>query len=373
MHVGIKGSFAVNWPPRWLMLTGIVVYGTLAGFSMAHPHRSISGDSPEYLRLSHDFGDQTFRLPGYPLFLRACGSVANAIAIQCVIGIFLIALAWHFFYEMGGSEGAIVATIFLCFEFCVVMHQRMILSESIFLPVLMAAVGFGIENPLRASVFFGLLTMIHPTGLIAMLVFLGVCFFTKRESMLKIVLISFALPLAWIARNYFVTGHMVYTSDAGAALLLCPGRAVEPSLDLLATTSPGKMALIAMAHHPIGTIKYFILSAAHLLVGTAIDMLFVLPYKPHGLMDLLAAHPFLWPLQLAIWAWLLAGYTLFAYGLSALWNNRQRDQAIFLAVSTAVLLASGSIEGYYRWRIPMEPYLAMGIAAFFSAPMLRKK
>ena len=275
-------------------------------------------------------------------------------------------LAWHFCYEIGGDLGALFGTLFLCFEFTVMMHQRMILSEAIFLPMLMTAVGFGIRYPLRAAIFFGLLALIHPTGLIAALVFLGICLYKNRKASWLGAILMLSFPIAWVGRNYLVTGHPVYTTDGGLALLRCTGRYLDPGLDESKTLEPAKTTFKLMAKYPIRTIKYFALSAIHLLIGSGVDMLFVRPYTPHGLMALLKEYPLLWPVQFLICLELAAGYGLFVVGLIVLWNRGQKEQACFLGISVLMLLASGSVEGYYRWRIPLMPYLAIGIASCFS-------
>jgi hypothetical protein len=356
----------MNFPSRWIVMAGILIYGSLAVVSIKHPQRSMSGDSPLYLSLAKDLGGQTFRLPGYPLFLRVCGSVRTAIFVQCVIGVGLIFFAWHFFYEIGGAPGALFGTLFLCFEFVVMMHQRVILSESIFLPMLMLAVGFGIRKPLCAAFFFGLLALIHPTGLIAALVFLGICFYKDWKSSLMVGIIVLAFPLSWVYRNYRVIGHPAYASDGGVALFRYPALYLDPTLDEATTPDLGKTAIKTMAKHPFGTIRFFITGAAHLLIGTGIDMLFVRPYTPNGLMAIFKQYPLLWLVQVCLWVWLATGYSLFLIGLMALWNSGHKDQACFLGLSALILLASGSLEGYYRWRIPLMPYLAAGVASCFS-------
>jgi hypothetical protein len=132
----------------------------------------------------------------------------------------------------------------------------------------------------------------------------------------------------------------------------------------------------------------FILVSIHgalrILFGTGLEMLVQLtwPQAPpsppgsgakislSGTLSLWKTHLWLVPIGLLYLGFLALCYAAFAAGLFKLAAAGFRLQALFLLAGCAYVVAISSHQGYYRYRIPMMPFLSYGVAAFVSRPKI---
>ena len=140
----------------------------------------------------------------------------------------------------------------------------------------------------------------------------------------------------------------------------------------------GKAAAPILMAHPFLLARHCFMGTAKLLAGTGLEMLTqLLGYREdpssgdfrtdvtaQGTMALLRRHPWLIPIQLFYVAALLGLYVLCVGGLRVLWKNDLHRQCLFLTVALFYFIALSCLQGYYRYRIPMMPFLA--VAAAFS-------
>ena len=86
-------------------------------------------------------------------------------------------------------------------------------------------------------------------------------------------------------------------------------------------------------------------------------------------------YPALIPIQILYMCALGLSYLLFFAGLARLWQQDLKIQAVFLGLGALYFLAVASHQGYYRFRIPMMPFLAIGAAAAFGGltPRMTRK
>ncbi|MFH1618780.1 MAG: hypothetical protein ABIG11_02645 [bacterium] len=363
------------------------------------------------------FAPELFRLPGYPFFLALINTTSPsalqpAIGIQCLLGMLLPFLVWPLFCEAGGRRGAILAMIFLFLDLVVVMHQGLILAEALFACMLTFALWRSIayfrtssaRNAILAGFFWGLAALIKPIALYAAWP-LSVSSLKQWKKALLIGVIAAALPSLWIFRNWALTGHAVYTIQGGLALFYSAAhvlamdsdqtekdaiREMEASLQQNVFSEAAdpfgrsetvqKKAIAIMTERPAATLKYCLSGAARILGGTGLEMIVELAKTEgpavgsdgsktqitgQGTLHLLRRYPALIPLQAAYMLFLAGGYFFFALGIVRLIRTGQTPVAVFLVLSVTAFLLIASHQGYYRFRIPLVPFLAFGIAAAF--------
>lgn len=362
---------------------------------------------------------ELFRLPLYPLFLAISGattpsSIRWAIGWQCLLGFLLVFLVWPFGYKLGGQTGAIFGAIFLCFDLVSMLHQNLILTEALFTFVFTLAVCLSLRyfktpslsGAWQAGVVFGIAALIKPIAIFVAGVFVLVSLMRWKNA-LALILATLGLPLLWVMHNWVVTGHPVYTVQGGLALIEYPatralandtGVSVDEAYRLLRAklTKEGvdrlqdpvaisdaytKLAVETMKQHPLATIKYCMTGGVRILAGTGLDMILDIlklskPSTPHfeselseagtGTRRVLGMHPALIVIQAAYMIFLFGGYVLFGIGTWKLARKGQSSLSAFLLLSVMAILLISCHQGYYRFRIPLLPFLAFGVAASFG-------
>lgn len=360
---------------------------------------------------------ETFRTPGYPLFLALLGLlpgslVFNAAAAQTLLAGLTSVFAWKWFNKIAGARGAAFALLFFSLDYVSVMHTPILVAESLMMALLLPAAVLtwravhedSVGTASGAGSLWALVSFVKPVTLYFPLL-AAPFLWKKKKQMLLFLLLAYSLPFAWSCRNYARTGYFTYSSIGGVILLKYSAGRVEalrtgksfgetyPALlaaaeadypsDAARSAAYARRALGIIKEHPVLTARYLLRDLLATVGGTGMEMLpqaLGLPQPQaqagglgSGTLALLRAYPALWPLQAGYMIFLAALYAAFALGLRALALAGKRSTAAFLLVSTLYLFAMASTNGYYRYRIPVMLFLAAGAAFSFARPEVKKE
>lgn len=396
------------------------------------PANSIQNDSAGYLQLAYNlrhhhvfsqsseapYAPDFYRLPVYPLVLAllnvtSASHVWPAIALQCALGIALLFLGWPLFLRYGGERGALCASVFLCMDWVAFWHTPRILTEALFLTVLTMAMVLALRSSegdswraYAAAIAYGVAALIKPLAIFLAMVYVAATFRRRWKETLLLTCLALALPASWVMRNWYYTGHPLYTVQGGFVLLLCPAssalamdtgmsqtqafaqlneeiRSENHGEDLVAQSRAAqRKALEVMRQHLGAALRYHAYNLLRILAGTGIELplpavvtpssnplqdTYTLNITGGGTLKVLKAHPTLWVVQIAYSLILLAGYIAFGLGLRRMFLAGKVRESFYIALSIMMILAISAHQGYYRFRIPLLPFLALGIAASFAA------
>ena len=250
-----------------VLLRGVV-------FFMIYPNTGIitSSDQSGYLSLAayyaenHDFdaGFGSTRMPLFPLFTYLCRTLSEnpffQLIVQNILGLSILFIA----YRTGrifSAPVALLSMIFAAVNLNFVVESNLILTESIFYPVMAAFIlmlfRYSMEknafNIIFCGLLLGLCTMIRPiTFYMPPFVILFLIAFTRgipfRSKMIHSLffLLAFGVVITpWIFRNYTVFDHAKLTSQGEAHIVgwVVPGiMQYEEKIDLKkAQKKTGKM------------------------------------------------------------------------------------------------------------------------------------
>ncbi len=262
-------------PARWVLLAAVgmhvgVILAVVAGTGRLDAHAFSSLDAEEYHRIAANLLDHgtfsqaeaeplepdTWRTPGYPIFLAAAmlvvgRSATSLIVVQqlvSVLNVFLLyCLARRF---MPARRAGLVALIFLIEPYHL-LYTLWLLSATVFITVLLLtwhAWERAIEKRSvlwagTAGVLVGLLVLIRPIALVVPFLMLagliGMAAASKiRKSItppgafkaaipLAFALCASMFPAAWMFRNQAVAGHFALSSQGGIVLAYFKATEVE--------------------------------------------------------------------------------------------------------------------------------------------------
>ena len=406
--------------PAWVWGAALGPRLFLAILACLDPQLALRGDSQAYLDMAGAlFAPQTFRTPGYPLFLAPLvavlpSAVLPAVFLHCLMGGLSAALAWLWLEPSAGRRGAAVAALVLALDPVLVLHTPLLLAEALFLLLVVLAAKAtweALDAPdarlaIRSGLWWTAAALVKPIALY-LPGFLTPVWREDRRVWLLFLACAWSLPLGWSLRNKALTGHAVYSSIGGHDLLRYPGAGVESlrtgrpwaevevelraaadaeagpagwATDADKAAAYGRRGAAILKAHPFLLVQYCAWGMVKVLTGTGLEMFveWVPSRRPdpkagefrpratgQGTLALLKAHPWLIPFQLAYWAALAALYCASVLGLRALWREGCRRHAVFLAGCALYFLGLASSQGYYRYRIPLLPFL--GAAAAFAA------
>ncbi|MBI3300122.1 MAG: glycosyltransferase family 39 protein [Elusimicrobia bacterium] len=399
---------AAGDPARFVPIDG-VGYLALAGNMLDH---GVFSTGPE------PFVPNTFRTPGYPLFLAPFVALFDAPVLpaalaQCLIGAATAVLLWRWLEPRWGRLAAAVGALAVALDLVTIFHTPMLLSETVFVFLVVAAfvrTWDQIERPgLKGAALCGLLwgvgALVRPLSFHLPVALVWV-WRRDRKAAACFLLAAYLLPGAWMARNFRATGVSAFSGVGGVAMLSYMAAGIE-SLRLGGTVKERDLELQAVADaehpggyasdaersqvygrvgarvigaHPFLLVRYCSWGLLKTLAGTGLEMLPQWAGRPEGIdaeyrvkasgrgtVALLRRYPWLIPLQLGYMAALAALYLLCAAGLLRFWRERRRAEAAFLGLILGYFLAFSSSQGYYRYRIPCVPLLAVGAAAAVAA------
>ncbi len=413
-------------PPVWLWPAALIPRLTLCVLAYRDPALTMRGDSLDYLALARNlwqhgefstsavapYAPQLLRTPGYPLFLAPLAAMFSspqfaAALIQSLLGAATVYLGWKWMRPLGGRRGAAFGALFLALDPVTVLHTPLILTEALFCFFMVGAAMLtfaGIGAPtlglaIASGALWSAAIFTRPVALYLPLTLAWV-WRRNKPALAAFLLGVYLLPGAWTWRNLSQTGRPVFSSIGGRDALKYPGAGVEAlrtgrpweelQSELLAQVvadypteaargdAYGNRAAMIIRAHPFLFVRHMATSALKLLFGTGLEMflewgkglgdfqinpLFRAGISGSGTVALLRAHPALIPLQIAYLAALFALYGFGLVGLTRLWRGGRREGALFLGWSALFILALSSTQGYYRFRIPMIPFLAAAAAA----------
>lgn len=400
---------ALAWgAPESLLKADSEAYLALAKNLLAHGVFSVDAAAP--------FSPQTLRTPGYPVFLLPFAALFGAPALptalaQALLGAFTVVFFWRWLERTWGPRPAAAAALVLAWDPVSLFHTPLLLTETLFVFLVVwalersdAALADGSPGKAGAAgLLWSLSALVRPISFYLPL-FLCWGWATRRRAMAAFLLGAFLLPGAWMLRNRAATGQASLSSVGGVALIrytaagiesLRTGRPVaelDPELRAAAEAEfPGGFANEAeqgrayaayagriIRADPLLLAKYCAWGAVKTLGGTGLEMLveatvrarpqagdmeFRAEASGQGTLALMRRHPWLWPLHAGYLLALAGLYLAAAWGLVTLWRPGSRLRALLLGGGAAYLLALSSSQGYYRYRIPLMPFLAAAAAA----------
>jgi hypothetical protein len=420
--------------PGWLFALVVVPRLIVLILAWLHPSFCLQPDSYNYLtladmlRMSHAFSldpasqlPETFRVPGYPLFLAVFTGwglptphTALLIAsVQTAVSILTSVLIWRWLKGFTSLRGAAAGTLLFSWDLVILLHAPISLTDTLFLFVLTLAVrqAWAMFDPSDwrrlawAGFLWGCLPLIRPVAVFAG--FLVSFFWVWNKKAFLIFLASASLlPLLWTCRNIAVAQYWGISSQYGRDLLMDTTASIEAlaqNISLqdsrnqiqaeLASRYPDgfpaqaaqerafrAIAFQKITQHPFVFLRYELQGALKILGGTGIDLLLPLvDLKPRkspgdlrprlsgeGTFDLLRQYPLLIFFHLVYSLLLLLLYVFFWGGVYRLYRHGQKKEAFFLAGGALYFLFASSHVGTYRLRMPMMPFLVGGAAAFWS-------
>ncbi len=342
---------------------------------------------------------ETFRTPGYPLFLLLFNSFKAVVVVQHLMNVAL-AIAIYLFTRQRFSRGlAIAAGVILALDTPTIHYANKVLTETFFTLGLFALIWLALREaraPLAViamGLLAGALVLVRPAAILYFAVVAIV--FMRRKGIAVFVVASLLLPLGWAARNKLRTGVFAISDVAGVNMLLhraAPSLAIfddyeffaalqdrQSELSADADTEIEKTLHIASAgdlnpaqhamwfgrigrrialHHPFGLTMVLIRGVCVNLFDSDAEAMTVVSRVPESL------------LQIALDVWTHAIALLALLGIGIVWK-RDRTLAIFFALTVAyfVVISAGS-EAESRFRVPIVPVMA--ITAAFGADAIRR-
>jgi hypothetical protein len=370
----------------------------LLHFEYSSRHKGITTiDSREYIRLARQLAEgravtalvsdsangeaETVRTPGYPLFLYALGiKLDRVVLVQHVLCIAVAAALGVF---LRGRAGLLAAAL-IAFDTATIVNANVVMTETLFMSVLVAAAmammaairHASMALALVAGVFAGAAPMVRPIaiGVALPLVAAAIIFARRRRAMIVLAFLvpAVALPVAWIARNASGTGVTTFSSIAGGSMLYWRAagalstnqreffqeqkRLHRPELTSLALQGQidERRGLAIVASHPLGVARSAIVGSAYMIFAPPVD--FAMQMSGGVQRDLLLA---------ALTLVRLAVVGLAAFGLVILARHDPLLLAIAGGLLAYLIIMSAGPEGIYmteRFRTPMVPFESIAAA-----------
>lgn len=213
----------------------------------------MADDSPGYYELARNIIDQgrfvsvddksfpeSFRTPGYPLFIAGVLLIFNNNNLISFIQIILAALSVVWLYKIArlffDKKIAIGASLLLLLEPSAIYYANLVLSDSLFVFLLLLLIWFFVRSPKSASqelwfkflagLILGLATLVRPIGqylFFILLLYFIVYYFKKFNKQKFIAIILFILGVAlvvspWMIRNKKLFDTWEISSASGLVL-----------------------------------------------------------------------------------------------------------------------------------------------------------
>lgn len=341
---------------------------------------------------------ETFRTPGYPLFLAGIYALtthghAVALLVQVLLGTSLVYLVsqlgtfwWH-------ARAGTIAAAFLASDFTSILNTSLLMSETLFTFLFLAVVALSVRW-LRdgraatlglAGALAGMATLVRavafywPVPFGALIVWRTI----RSPARLAVPLLTFVLAYGtvvgpWIVRNHDWAGTWQIATVQSFNLLWYRAAGTimrRDSIDLKeaqarlreiihALRAEGRLdraspfdiertvALRIIMAHPLAFIESSLHGAGMILFGPGTATLSILLGQPSA------------PVRMGLlglgMALLLVSYACALYGLGRGWRSRDRDGFIpvVLAVSYLLVVSAGP-EAYSRFRVPIAPFVAL--------------
>lgn len=348
---------------------------------------------------------ESFRTPGYPLFLaavEACGGGLRAMLLaQCVLGSLLPGLVVGIATALGLSRrGAILAGVLWALHPGLVFYDVMLLSEDTFnfcavVALALAARAASPGGSLLAGAMLGGASLVRPLGLLYLPAALALSWRPQPMRWVAasaLVAATLLPPGLWALRNKAAGEglrvstigdlHVLYQSAAFAIseergedwLASWPARVRELTQKLEERVGPGedvfaaarKLAMEELARRPVAVARVHVKSLVKLLLDHSLGdaaRLLGMEYRPTGIFsrfvlreEATAAAAGSLPIMLAALAWmglnaLVAGGAFL--GLLVAARRRAYRVLIVGGVMAALFMAASGSVGLERFRLPI--------------------
>jgi 4-amino-4-deoxy-L-arabinose transferase-like glycosyltransferase len=345
--------------------------------------------------VSPDGEVETFRTPGYPVFLLPFIAVTHDFASAVVIAQHLmnvaLAMAIYLFARHRFSRGiAFAAAAIFAIDTPTIHYANKVLTETLFTVGLFALIAFALRpraNLPLLGLLAGALVVVRPAGIVYFIVLTVVFILERRKHVALFVIASLLLPVGWAARNRVRTGVFAIADVAGINMLLHRAAGslaifddyefqdalkdrqdevmsdaqseIERTLhiddlgDLNAAQQAmwyGKIGRRIALQHPLGLTALLTRGVFVNLFDSDADSMVMVSRVPESLLTLI------------IEVWTHAITLLALFGTFLLWR-RDRLLSILIALTIAyfvVISAGGEAEA--RFRVPIVPLLAITAA-----------
>ena len=237
---------------RVLLFILVIAFLIRLGWAIAQPSSAAVidrlPDQREYLSLAWNlihhgsfgffdsrFGEMVYayRMPGYPLFLAACGEVARLVRIvQCAVDVSTVLAVFLIARKLTGRAriGLIAAGILAINPFYI-YFSSLILTETLFTALIAWGIWFVVENKWIPSLLVLIASIyVRPSGLM----FLPLVLFAGKKNwdhvgpyqlldvLRKAAITTFAAILCllpWAYRNHHILGEWIWTTTNGGVTL----------------------------------------------------------------------------------------------------------------------------------------------------------
>ena len=331
---------------------------------------------------------ETFRTPGYPIFLMPFRSFTTVVVVQHLLNVAL-AIAIYLFARRRFSRGvAIAAAVIFALDTPSIHYANKVLTETLFTLGLFGLIWLALHprsNMFALGLLAGTLVLIRPVAILYFAVIAIV--FMRRRRIAVFVIASLLFPLAWAARNKARTGVFAISDVAGVNMLLhraAPSLAIFDDYDFAEALKDRQDELSADAdteiertlniesagdlnpaqhamwfgrigrrialQHPLGLTVLHIRGVFVNLFDSDAEALTMVSSVPPSL------------LQILLDVWTCAVTLLALFGTFLLWR-RDRTLSLLFALTIAyfVVISAGS-EAESRFRVPIVPVMAIGAA-----------
>jgi 4-amino-4-deoxy-L-arabinose transferase-like glycosyltransferase len=331
---------------------------------------------------------ETFRTPGYPLFLMAVRNLTAVVVLQHLMNAAL-AVAIYLFARRRFTRGiAFTAALLFALDTPTIHYANKVLTETLFTVGLFALIWLAVRprsNMIVMGLLAGALVLVRPAAILYFAVIALVLMSRKR--IVVFVIASLLFPLAWAARNKVRTGVFAISDVAGINMLLhraAPSLAIfddydfddalkdrqdeltadadteieqRLNIDSAGTLNPaqhamwfGRIGRRVSLQHPLGL-------ATVMLRGISVNLF---DSDSDAMAMVSAAPPSLLAIILDVWTHTVTLLALL--GTFILWR-RDRVLSLLFALTIAyfVVISAGS-EAEARFRVPIVPVLAIAAA-----------
>jgi hypothetical protein len=397
-------------PDRYLKSDGIAYW--LLGQNMWRHFVYSMSTNPPWLT-------ETKYLPVYPFFLGFFNvllrfTIPWIIFVQILLNLAAVYAMWVWLRDHFRPEVALLGTLAFGLDLTTLFHVLLLSTENLFLiaaTLAMIQTWRCLQNPdasvwIGSGLLWGVATMIRPIAMFFPPFLFLALLLTRRRAWL-FILAAYLLPGLWCARNYVVTHRWMFTSQGGIDILLYTASDLEAvrthqRMDMaqnqiiahLDAQHPagyasemeksdvyGREAARIILHHPILMAHHALTGILRILAGTGFEIPIQFWGRPApyygittvtatsgaGTIGLWRLYHWLIPVQILYWLFLSALYIFFAKGILALWRSgREAEAILFLSGVLYFVLISSIHVGYYRFRIPVLPFLIGGAAGIPS-------
>jgi hypothetical protein len=375
-------------------------------------HRFVSSDPSTGSLLP-----ETARTPGYPFFLMPFTWSQNAVVLialaQTILGILTVLCLWRCLARFSSGLGLVLGVCVLALDWVVLLHTPLVLAETLltlFIVLAIEAAWLGMRDPspgvrpaLSQGLRWSLASLVKPVSLYLPL-FLAFTLRYKKKVLIPFLCAAYLLPTMWVCRNWRVAGYASFSSIGPMAMIRWPiatiyamttGRTREEALSDLehqlaqsfsgsrmdtGKTAYQRIAWDVIRKNPLGLLTLHVTGSLRILGGSGFEL--VLPFlgaKPpdpvpatlyvsgHGTFALWRAYRIFFPMTLLYLAFLGIIYSGFFVGVHRFWQCGEKSFALYLAGGALYFMLIAAHQGYYRYRIPMMPFLACGVAFAFRS------